>query len=39
MRTMQIISLLPSDTEIVAGILHPHIFSAANHGTCWMRHA
>ena len=25
--------------EIVAEILHPHIFAAANHGTGWVRHA
>lgn len=36
---MKIVSLLPSATEIVTEILHPHIFAAANHGTGWVRHA
>ena len=30
---------LLQSAEIVAEILHPHIFAAANHGTGWMRHA
>ena len=30
---------LLQSSEIVAEILHPHIFAAANHGTGWMRHA
>ena len=30
---------LLQSAEIVAEILHPHIFAAANHGTGWVRHA
>ena len=30
---------LLQSAEIVAEILHPHIYAAANHGTGWMRHA
>ena len=30
---------LLQSAEIVAEILHPHIFAAANHGTGWLRHA
>ncbi|MGB0315241.1 MAG: cobalamin-binding protein [Parvibaculales bacterium] len=30
---------LLQSAEIVAEILHPHIYAAANHGTGWVRHA